>query len=77
LALRTLFQNNDLRNIQFRTHVLDNASDDSGIDDLKAYLSKMNISEIQTGYDNSVDGWKHNLATEEFIKQDYESICLK
>jgi hypothetical protein len=69
LMLRSLFFTNDLRGMDIHMVVLDNASNDDHVEQLKAYLASRSIPFIQTGFDNRVAVEKHGLALTNFVKE--------
>lgn len=69
LMLRTLFLTNDLGGIDFHMVVLDNSSDDEGLEQLRSYLSDQGISLIQTGFDNTLAPEKHGAALGSFVEE--------
>jgi hypothetical protein len=69
LMLRTLFYTDDLRGIDLQLHVLDNASDDAHLGQLKAYLEERRIPSIQTGFDNALAPEKHGAAFDRFVAE--------
>lgn len=68
LMLRTLFLTNDLTGLRFKMTVLDNQSDDSHSDELRAYLTDQQIAIVQTGFDSSIATEKHGVAFANFIR---------
>lgn len=69
LMLRTLFYTNDMSNYDFHLIVLDNASDDEYLGQLKPYLADQRIPFIQTRFDNALAPEKHGAAFERFVKE--------
>lgn len=68
LMLRTLYFTNDLAGMNFRTVVLDNASDDEHLQQLSLYLETQGIPFIQTGLDHQVAVEKHGVALTRFVQ---------
>ena len=68
LMLRSLFVQNSLQQSDFTITVLDNGSDDEGLEPLKALLAERRIPLVQTGLDATVAVEKHGLALAGFVE---------
>jgi len=68
-AVRSIFAANDLSGLNFRMHVLDNASRDQRAPALANYLKDAGVPLIQTGLDDSPDSTKHAAAFEKFVRE--------
>jgi len=69
LALRSLFDTNDLAGIEFGVTVLDNGSTEEDVTGLKGYLKTRDIAFVQTGLDAKIAPEKHTVALTEFVKR--------
>lgn len=69
LVIRSLFETNDMADVDLSLAVLDNGSNDSSLSSLTMYLSKHHIPLVQTGFDTEIDAEKHPATLKQFITQ--------